>query len=678
MAYTVLARRYRSNTFDEVVGQNHIAQTLKKAIASGRIAHAYLFCGTRGTGKTSTARILAKCLNCQSADHAVTEPCNQCDSCRSIAKGDDIDVIEIDAASNTGVDNVRDIIIGTAYNMPARSRFKVFIIDEVHMLSKAAFNALLKTLEEPPSHVKFILATTEPEKVLPTILSRCQRYDFRNIPTREIAAHLKSICKTEKIEADDDALLLVAKAGAGSMRDSLSLLDRLLSIGETRLTVDLLEQLLGLPKSQLIFDLVAGIGGGNVQSVLSQSDSIIANGLAIDTLIVSLIDHLRNLMILRTCGSKSDLVEVPGLSLVDLTKQAELFDPAALSQDIVILEELRRHVRQSQAGRALLDATLVRMTLADQFSSLSDLLEQASGGAGGGAGGGTGVQKKKSESVNQPSISNSSLRSSTFDVQRSTFASASEDAPQDKSIQDQRRTSNVELRTSNEEVKNQEVQKDEIAEDDDDSLPAPGKVWDGPRESLGAMMAKHVASTNPEPSNIAPVRNGDVRGDLSDKWKAMIDLLADQGPALGGLLQNGQFIGIEDGRAVIRYAAQHETFVKLLERNGKKDLVRDALSKVMDQQLGVRFEVSSAAVSAPVAPVTKSPAPNSPAPAPVAPKAEAQARRYAPAAAPPPMPVDNSNVIRLTDEIRSKLYKEDPLIRAVVDQLGGSIVKLEE
>src|ERR1700749_5088807 len=234
MSFTVLARRYRSGNFDALVGQEHVAQTLKKAIESGRIAHAYLFCGTRGTGKTSTARILAKCLNCQSADHPVTEPCGKCDSCKAIARGEDIDVIEIDAASNTGVDNVRDVIISSAYNTPARARFKIFIIDEVHMLSKNAFNALLKTLEEPPSHVKFILATTEPEKVLPTILSRCQRYDFRNIPTREIAGHLKEIAKQEKIKADDDALLLVAKAGAGSMRDSLSLLDRLLSIGETR------------------------------------------------------------------------------------------------------------------------------------------------------------------------------------------------------------------------------------------------------------------------------------------------------------------------------------------------------------------------------------------------------------------------------------------------------------
>src|SRR5204862_6381388 len=179
---------------------------------------------------------------------------------QSVARGEDIDVIEIDAASNTGVDNVRDTIISSAYNTPARSRFKVFIIDEVHMLSKQAFNALLKTLEEPPSHVKFILATTEAEKVLPTILSRCQRYDFRNIGTREIAEHLKAICKKEKIAADEDALLLVAKAGAGSMRDALSLLDRLLSLGEKDLTVEMIEQLLGLPKTALLFNLAGAIG----------------------------------------------------------------------------------------------------------------------------------------------------------------------------------------------------------------------------------------------------------------------------------------------------------------------------------------------------------------------------------------------------------------------------------
>jgi DNA polymerase-3 subunit gamma/tau len=655
MAYTVLARRYRSNTFDEVVGQNHIAQTLKKAIQSGRIAHAYLFCGTRGTGKTSTARILAKCLNCQSADHAVTEPCNKCDSCKSIAKGDDIDVIEIDAASNTGVDNVRDIIIGTAYNMPARSRFKVFIIDEVHMLSKAAFNALLKTLEEPPSHVKFILATTEPEKVLPTILSRCQRYDFRNIPTREIAGHLKAICKTEKIEADDDALLLVAKAGAGSMRDSLSLLDRLLSIGETKLTVDLLEQLLGLPKSKLIFDLVAAVGGGDVPSALSQAESIISNGLAVDTLIVSLIDHLRNLMLLRTCGPKSDLVEVPGLSLADLSKQAELFDAGALSQDIVILEELRRHVRQSQAGRALLDATLVRMTLADQFSSLSELAEATRGGGSPATG-----QKKKFEVTGgagaavpkQAPTADSSVRSSMLDVGRSMFAS--------NSSQGEQRTSNIERPTSKAENAT------EVA-DDDDALPAPGRVWEGPKESLSAMMARHVAKIGAEVSNVEPVRVTGATADLGQKWKQLLGLV---GPAMSGVLQHGELVAVEDGLAVIRFGPAHETFVKRLELNGKKEAIRESLTKVMEQPVGVRFEISAAAVAAPAPPSPPSAAPISTAPA-------ESPRRAAPPP-PPPMAIEGTNAIRVTEEMRMNFYKNDPLVRAVVDQLGGNIIKFEE
>jgi DNA polymerase-3 subunit gamma/tau len=689
MAYTVLARRYRSNTFDEVVGQNHIAQTLKKAIQSGRIAHAYLFCGTRGTGKTSTARILAKCLNCQSADHAVTEPCNKCDSCKSIARGDDIDVIEIDAASNTGVDNVRDIIIGTAYNTPARSRFKVFIIDEVHMLSKQAFNALLKTLEEPPSHVKFILATTEPEKVLPTILSRCQRYDFRNIPTREIAGHLKSICKTEKIDADDDALLLVAKAGAGSMRDSLSLLDRLLSIGETRLTVDLLEQLLGLPKTQLIFDLTGAIGDGDVQSTLSQADSIIANGLAVDTLIVSLIDHLRNLMLLRTCGVKSDLVEVPGLSLTELSKQAELFDPSALSQDIVILEELRRHVRQSQAGRALLDATLVRMTLADQFSSLIDLVDQARGGTAAGPGAG---QKKKSGVTDPPLVkagerstfkepepvsasrdhlptADSSLRSSALDIGSSTFDPVLSEAGNNPQGAGEPPTSNIQHPTPNVDPPASNGQS-AAPDDEDDELPAVGRVWDGPRESLGALMAKQAAALKAmvptavpaeRPASAAPASDIDLPG----KWQALLALLAEKGPALPGLLQNGQFLGLQDGRAVIRYAPQHESMVKLLERNGKKEIIRDALSKVLDQPVGIRFEIADTATPA----------------APAPPPPEAVRRHIPTATAPPPPPAvafDSGNLVRLTEELRARLYQTEPLVKAVVDQLGGSIIKLEE
>jgi DNA polymerase-3 subunit gamma/tau len=664
MSYTVLARRYRSGTFDQVVGQNHIAQTLKKAIESGRIAHAYLFCGTRGTGKTSTARILAKCLNCQSAASAVTEPCGQCDSCKAIARGEDIDVIEIDAASNTGVDNVRDAIIGSAYNTPARSRYKVFIIDEVHMLSKQAFNALLKTLEEPPSHVKFILATTEPEKVLATILSRCQRYDFRNIGTREIAEHLKGICELEKIDADADALLLVAKAGAGSMRDSLSLLDRLLSVGEKNLTVEMIEQLLGMPKSQLIFDLAASIANGDVRGTLAQADSIITNGLSVDQLIASIIDHLRNLMVLATCGPESKLVEVPGLSLTDLAKQAGQFDPAALSQDIVILEELRRHVRQSQAGRALLDATLVRLTLADQFANLGDLLARTSGNGAQPAQkkkppelSGASTQRERSTSNEKAAEAPSSVRDSTLDVEHSTIAPSPLAVSQSLAVSPPHAAPPVSAPPD--------------FDDDDDDLPAPGKVWDNSGESLAALLAKQTAATPPTPapptqpdpatSNTEPAN----LHDLTAKWSAVLALLNTHGPALNGLLVHGQFIAVEDGQAVVRYGKQHETFVKLLERNGKKDLVRDALSQVLEHPVGVRFEVATAEIE--------------PIPAPTAaPKAISPPARTASAAPPPPPVEPANNTIRITDEVRTKLYKDDPLIRAIVDQLGGTIIKLEE
>ena len=681
MAYTVLARRYRSNTFDEVVGQDHVAQTLKRAISSGRLAHAFLFCGTRGTGKTSTARILAKCLNCQSTDAPVTAPCGACESCRAIARGEDIDVVEIDAASNTGVDNIRETIIASAYNTPARSRFKVFIIDEVHMLSKSAFNALLKTLEEPPAHVKFILATTEPEKVLATILSRCQRYDFRNIPSREVAAHLKAICATEKIDADDDALLLVAKAGAGSMRDSLSLLDRLLSVGETRLSVDLLEQLLGLPKAQLIFDLVAAVGGGDTRAALSQGDAIIANGMSIDTLVAAVIDHLRNLMLIRACGAESDLVEVPGLSMADLTAQAALFDAAALSQDIVILEELRRHVRQSQAGRALLDATLVRMTLADQFSSLGDLLAQASGGTGAGAG--TGAQKKKPDGAvgvgerssgerptsnvqrptsNErtatlaapPSAVPSAVESSALDVGRSTLAPPSP-AP------------SIERPSFAPSAAPVVSAPPSLDDDDDDDLPAPGKVWEGPKESLATLMARQKAAVaaEPEPSNVEPVG----LADRSAQWQRLLAIVAEQGPALSGLLQNGTFLGVADGRAIVQLPRQNETFLKLLEKGNKKDVVRAAFSQVLNGPVGVHFEV---------APDGAAPPPAAPAPAvPARPPVPVPAAKLVPAAPPPP-PAESANTVRLTDEIRNHLYQTDPLVKAIVDQLGGTVIKLEE
>jgi len=662
MSYTVLARRYRSATFDDVIGQDHVARTLKKAIESGRIAHAYLFCGTRGVGKTSMARIVARALNCERSDGPTATPCNECNSCKAIARGEDIDVIEIDAASNRGIENIRDVISNAQYR-PARARFKVYIIDEVHGLTKDAFNALLKVLEEPPEHVKFILATTEPEKVLPTILSRCQRYDFRNIPTREIAAHLKDITKREKIKADDDALLLVAKAGAGSMRDALSLLDRLLSVGEKALTVETVEQMLGLPKSQLLSDLTAAIGAGDVKSVLKQVDSLISGGMSVDALVAALVDHLRTLLVLRTVGPDEDLVEVPGLAMEEMQQQAQRFDPVALTQDITVLEELRRNIRQSQAGRALLDATLVRMALSDQFASIGELLTRLDGGGTAVAStrpaarpAGSGVapklpvqspaQKKKPDEVG---VSAGAVASPAVPV------SNTPSAPPPPAV-----VPPVSIPT--------------LDDDDDDALPSVGKVWEGPAPSLGAILKKHSSPAAAAPqSPPAPAASPDANvepvsaNDLAGVWRALLGLLAEHGPGLHSLLSHGRLVAIEDGRAVIRFGANHDTFVKMLDRNGKKDLVREAITRVLRQSIGVRFEVDEAPGDAPQE--------GQPDPAPLPPRGARTGPAEPAPAAPPPAPAAPS--VKVTPELIESIRASEPLVKALMDELGATIIKVE-
>ena len=386
MAYTVLARRYRSQTFDDVVGQEPIAQTLKNAISSERIHHAYLFCGTRGVGKTSMARIMAKALNCAGPDGsytaATTEPCGECESCKGIARGDDIDVIEIDGASNNSVEAARDLISNCIYR-PARSRYKVYIIDEVHMLSTAAFNALLKTLEEPPEHVKFIFATTETHKVLATIQSRCQRFDFRNIPTTRIAEHLKSVLASEEIGTDEGVIFQIAHLGNGSMRDALSLTDRLLATGQDPITSELLTQMLGLPNQELLLKIVEGIASSDIAQVLQGTNEMLGNGISQDQFLNSLIDHFRNLMLLSACGGNSDLVELDETTRKALAEQSSKFDTSVLVHLIALCENIQRVSKLSSTPRALLDATMVRLALSEKFADIAAILAGGGGGAGG-------------------------------------------------------------------------------------------------------------------------------------------------------------------------------------------------------------------------------------------------------------------------------------------------------
>ena len=375
MAYTVLARKYRSQSFDDVVGQDPVSQTLKNAIKTGRIAHAFLFVGTRGVGKTTMARILAKALNCLKTDAPTTEPCCKCQSCIAINTGEDIDVIEIDGASNNGVEQVRELRQNAIYR-PARGRYKIYIIDEVHMLSVPAFNALLKILEEPPDHVKFIFATTEPNKVIPTIQSRCQRFDFCNITPAQIAEHLRFVLKEEKIKFEDDLMIHLSKMANGSMRDALSLLDRLISTCDGTLTVNLLEECLGCPDSEKIYNLIEKIGSSDAVATLQSTDELITTGMSEVQIVDSLIDNMRDLMVFKSTAGKANILILTEKQKEHIAQLAEKFDLAALVYNITTLEKMRWTIKNSDSARALLEACMLRFALSEHFLNVDQLLKQ--------------------------------------------------------------------------------------------------------------------------------------------------------------------------------------------------------------------------------------------------------------------------------------------------------------
>jgi DNA polymerase-3 subunit gamma/tau len=375
VTYTVLARRYRSQDFDEVIGQSAIADTLQRAVEGDRAAHAYLFTGTRGVGKTTMARIFARAMN---VTDGLTDAKPIADA---IMRGDDLDVIEIDGASNRGVQEARDLIAGAGLS-PARCPYRIYIIDEVHMLTTESFNTLLKTMEEPPEHVKFILCTTEPQKVLATIQSRCQRFDFKPIPRRLILEHLRSIVAQEGVEMDDAALGRVAELGNGSMRDALSVMDRVLAGGDTVVSLEALEEMLGLPEAGLINAVVNGLADGDPKAALEAADQLLAGGTSIDQALQAFTELFRQMLLIRTCGPDTEVLDLTEDARVVLAAQAEQFDPPSLVHGIAVCEAAARQGRLGASARAVFDAALVRLALAADLISPAAIAAPVSGGGG--------------------------------------------------------------------------------------------------------------------------------------------------------------------------------------------------------------------------------------------------------------------------------------------------------
>ncbi|MDZ4819342.1 MAG: DNA polymerase III subunit gamma/tau [Planctomycetota bacterium] len=375
--YTVIARRFRPQTFSELVGQERVADALRAAIQSNRVGHAFLFTGARGTGKTTTARIMAKALNCVTGP--TTTPCNQCDICHSISEGQDIDALEIDAASNTGVDNIRELR-QNANVRPSRSRFKIYIIDEVHMLSNAAFNALLKTLEEPPEHVKFIFCTTEADKLPITILSRCQRFDFANVQADKIISSLQEIARREGVNITEDALQVVARRAGGSVRDSQSLLEQLLAFGGEKIDAADVHRMLGTAGFARMTALANHIAQRNTGAALAEVDAAIQEGVDVGQLLAQLIGHFRDLMVTLAGVGPEGLLYNPAADHAALKATARELGMETMLAMMQIVDQTLSRLRYSMHGRTLAELAIVRICTLDRLESIITLLEQARSG----------------------------------------------------------------------------------------------------------------------------------------------------------------------------------------------------------------------------------------------------------------------------------------------------------
>ncbi len=375
MSYQVIARKYRPQTFDDVVGQRLVTDTLKNAIVTNRVAHGYIFSGGRGVGKTSTARILAKSLNCVKG--STVTPCGECPSCREIAAGNSVDVFEIDAASNRGIDEIRELRENVRY-LPARDRYKVFIIDEVHMLTTEAFNALLKTLEEPPPRSLFVLATTEPHKLPATIQSRCQHFAFRLLDYSENFARLQEICKAEKVQADEGSLSVLAQAAEGSLRDALSLLDQVIAACGQNLEEARVRQLLGVVPTRLLKEMTDAVHAADGRRVLEMVSELAGEGYELTHFAGEYVRYIRNLMIAKNCGEASPLLQVPTDERAALAQLAGRFSEEDLTRFFQILLRIEGELRYSLAPRFHLEMGLLRLVHAKRLASLESLIAQIS------------------------------------------------------------------------------------------------------------------------------------------------------------------------------------------------------------------------------------------------------------------------------------------------------------
>jgi len=580
MSYQVIARKYRPQRFADVVGQEHVTQTLANAITQKRIAHAYLFCGPRGTGKTTIARIFAKCLNCQDGpkvDFSEDDP-----RCVEITEGRALDVIEIDGASNNGVEQVRELRETCQY-APASAPYKIYIIDEVHMLSTAAFNALLKTLEEPPAHVKFLFATTDPEKVLATILSRCQRFDLRRISSPLIVKHLAHIAGLEKVQIDEAALYAIARGADGGMRDAESTLDQLISFCGDKIEEPDVLSMFGLAAENQIIQLSQAVLEGRVQAALGRLDEFARGGKDLGRLLGDLLNHFRNLLIFQVSRGDLTLIEVSEAVAAALKQQSPLANTESLTRILEVLTDSEIRLRDATSKNILLEVTLLKLIEARNASSLDTVLKQL-------------IQLRGEAAPAAPAPGPQPSRAG---LQLVSSASPPADQPARR------------------------VKLDQVA--------APATVAAAPAASAAPEPAMKLSETT------APAA---ASGSLEDLWKALIESVGRASPFARSYLVEARPVSFERGLLVIGFAAEFEDYRGLVDNARNHTLLQTKLAEIGHPNAQIRFilhEAAAPGADSPEPAATTSPAPAAAlaADAPVKPAARSaapKAEKAAPAA----------------------------------------------
>jgi len=521
MSYEVLARRYRPEVFEEVVGQRTITQTIQNAISQNRVAHAFLFTGARGVGKTSTARILAKALNCEFGPKI--NPCNQCPTCQEIKKGISIDVIEIDGASNRGIEEVRELRENVRYS-PAKSRYKIYIIDEVHMLTREAFNALLKTLEEPPPHIIFIFATTEPHKIPATILSRCQRYDFKRIPLREILTNLKRIVEEEGIQISQRGLLSIAQASEGSMRDAQSLLDQVISYGGKEIKDEDIGEILGLIDQKMIHDTLEAIANKDPRKCVEMVEYIYHYGYDLQHFCRDLLQTLRHLILIKVSQDFEGMVDLSEEDLKRLKLLAEKFEFDQLNHLFSLLLKGEEEMSQSTFPRVIVEITLIRMAMLQTLLPIDQIIKRL---------------ERLEES--QPSITSMGRR----EIQPSK--------------KDERLISSKESPKEREPLKINGKEK----EKKDFKKETPLKQWE-----------KELEASPKETANLAQLQTDqqDNPALQEEVWRGLIDFTRERNPVLGSFLALGNVVRLKDEEIEIGFEKDSFHFDRMLEKENQVQL----------------------------------------------------------------------------------------------------------